>query len=459
MLKRLRQAFLWASVVTMLAVLLFVFVLLRVDMRSDLGSLKAILNTATAWTGEASSTLNDLAYKLADSSPSMRVTFLLPSGIVLADSGETLPDGEALVRSEAVQEAKAGAIGEAIDWRHPFSPTLYAAAMLGEGQMVLHLSYQDDEVRQLMQLMVPGLLLLTMAITLGAQLFLRPLTTRLGGQLEQISDLLQGVIERDQIDPNAFYPELRPSMVNICRMIDRMRYDLKEIEGAQRMQRDFVDNTSHELKSPLTSILGFAQMLQEEEGLSPQKQQEYVGYIVKDSHRMLAIIEDILLLERQQKPGADQTEDVQLRKVADEVARSLAPQCGQKGITIQVQGGMQVRAVEQDMWDLLRNLMANAVRYGKEQGRVEVRMQGMMLTVRDDGVGIAPEHLPHIFEKFYRADKAGSRNMGGTGLGLPIVAGIVNRYDASIHVDSTPGEGSCFTVDFGGAHAPQEGTA
>lgn len=100
------------------------------------------------------------------------------------------------------------------------------------------------------------------------------------------------------------------------------------------------------------------------------------------------------------------------------------------------------------MWDLLRNLMANAVHYGRQGGYVQVAMAGRELSVRDNGIGISAEHLPRIFEKFYRAEDAHSSTAPGTGLGLSIVAGIVNRYGGSIHVDSTEREGSCFTICF-----------
>lgn len=100
------------------------------------------------------------------------------------------------------------------------------------------------------------------------------------------------------------------------------------------------------------------------------------------------------------------------------------------------------------MWDLLRNLMGNAVRYGRQGGYVKVLLSEGRLEVRDNGIGIAREHRERIFEKFYRVDAARDRGAGGTGLGLAIAAGITNRYGAAIHVESEPGQGACFIVDF-----------
>jgi two-component system phosphate regulon sensor histidine kinase PhoR len=111
-------------------------------------------------------------------------------------------------------------------------------------------------------------------------------------------------------------------------------------------------------------------------------------------------------------------------------------------------GKCSVSVIEQDMWDLLRNLMSNAVRYGKENGHVAIELKPDIVIVKDDGIGIAEEHQERVFEKFYRVDKGRSRSSGGTGLGLSIVAGILSKYGASINVDSKEGEGTCFTVKF-----------
>ncbi|NLD51669.1 MAG: hypothetical protein GX650_02125 [Clostridiales bacterium] len=448
MKRQLRRAFWAVGIITLAAVLLFVGVMLRRDVVEDQGNLKAILNTATAWTGEANSSLDILANKIADSSPALRVTFMLPNGIVLADSGDTLPDGQRLLQRPEIRQALQGGIGEGIDWSTPLRPVLYAATLLGQAQMILLVSIQNTEIIHMMTMIVPGVLLLVGLMALSARLFLRPVTQRLTAQLQQVQALLEGTLDREQIDPQGYYPELKPTMENICLLIDRMRYDLQQISATQDMQRDFVNNTSHELKSPLTSILGFAEMLEENEDLPPHKKAEYLQYILTDSRRMLAVIENILLLQKEAPLPENDLPPVNLRKVAEEVRRSLMPQCEPRGIRILVEGSLGVRALEQDMWELLRNLMSNAVRYGKQDGWVEVRMQEGALSVRDDGVGIAEEHLTRIFEKFYRVDKSRNRGMGGTGLGLSIVAGLVNRYGASIHVDSTLGEGTCFTVTF-----------
>lgn len=447
MKRHLRRAYLLVNVVTMVFVTLFFAALLHQEVEGDHQSLRAILNTATAWTGEATSNLRDLARKIADSSPALRVRFFLPGGIVLADS-EARYDEPAPLEGREVQLALTGGIGHRTAWRQLLSPTLYAAAPMGDGQMILHLSYQDARFRDLMRFAAPAYLLLFAVIHFSARFFMRPVTTKLTGQLGQIHRLLEGVIAREDIDADGFYPELKPAMQDILRQIDRMRYDLKQIEGTLSMQGDFVNNTSHELKSPLTSILGFSELLEESPHMPENKRCMYVGFIRREAERMLSVIDDILLLQQDVKPEPESLVNVDLRRTALEVRQSLTLSAEAADIRITVNGSMRVRAQERDMWELLSNLMSNAVRYGKPGGLVEVTMAGRVMTVRDDGIGIAREHLPRIFEKFYRADKARSRNAGGTGLGLSIVAGILHRYGASIKVDSEEGKGTRFVVTF-----------
>ena len=449
MRKQLRKAALMGTLLTMVLVLLFVVAVLRQDVEVDRGNLLAILNTARNWTGEASSNMHDLAKRIAASAPSLRVTFLMPNGVVLADSDEKYDDGAWMLAQPAARDALSRGIGDDVSWQTGLlSPTLYAAAELGEGQLLLHLSNQDTEIREVMKLVVPGLLALFALVYLRLHHFLRPVTNRLIAQLEQVRGLLEGTVERAQMNPEEYYPELRQTLEVIGRLIDRLRHDLDLVRRTLDMQRDFVDNTSHELKSPLTSILGFAQMLDEEEGLSPEKRKAYIGYILQDATRMMAVIENILLLQKDAPPQTDDLVEMDLRHTAEEVRQSLLPQCQEHGIRILVEGSLCLRAREQDMWDLLRNLMANAVHYGRQDGYVQVSLVNRELSVRDNGIGISSEHLPRIFEKFYRADAARTESVSGTGLGLSIVAGIVNRYGGSIHVDSTLGEGSCFTVFF-----------
>lgn len=448
MRKRLLRAFWIGNALTLMLVLVFVSVMVVSDIQSDLGSLKAILNTASSWTLEATSNLQELADQIAASTDNLRVTFLMPSGIILADSEKEEQDGQALLSQPAVKAALKNTVGEDITFfENPLAPSLNAAILLN-GRLLLHLRSTIREIRFVITVYLPLLALMVLGMVAVSRWLVDPVTRQMIRQLEEVRDLLEGSLKLEDIDTGAYTPELRPILTNITYLIARLRQDLKEVSKTRDMQRDFVDNSSHELKSPLTSITGFAEMLAEEPDMPLDERREYLGYILTECQRMAGIINDILLLERQGRQAEDNLAPISLYTIAEQVAQSLAPQAARKEIEITVTGDLVLPADEKDMWELLRNLMGNAVRYGREGGYVKVDLAEGQLSVADNGIGIEKQHEARLFEKFYRVDDARHRQDGGTGLGLAIVAAITNRYGASIHVDSQPGVGSVFTVTF-----------
>jgi len=457
MRKQLLRAYWLGNALTLLIVVVFAAVMVVTDLQTDRGSLLAILNTASAWTTEASSNLQELADKIASSSPPLRVTFLMPNGIILADSGEGLQDGAGLLLQPEVAMALRQGVGDHFSFSGSILHPSIRAAMLLDGRLILHLDNPIEEVFHLVTIYLPLLLVMFLLMVAISHWLMRPVTSRMVRQLEQVRDLLDGTAQRAQIDPDEFFDELRPAMENILYLIDRMRYDLDQIGKTRDMQRDFVDNSSHELKSPLTSITGFAEMLQDEPDLPLPQRLEYLGYILKECERMTGIINDILLLERQDRQAPAELKPVDLRRVSEQVIQALGPQAAQKGITMRLKGQASLMADERDMWELLRNLVSNAVRYGHRGGWVQVNLAEGRLEVSDNGIGIKKEQQSRIFEKFYRADTAKDHDTGGTGLGLAIVAGITNRYGASIRVHSAEGKGSRFTVTF--PHHSENGAA
>jgi len=446
--KRLLRAVWIGNALTLLLVVVFVSVMVISDVEADLGSLKAILSTASAWTLEASSNLQQLADQIASSSETLRVAFLMPNGIVLADSGDDEPDGAELLKLPSVRQALAGETGEALSFSDGLlTPALHSSILLN-GRLILHLSDPIREVRYVLTIYLPLLGLMIFLMVAVSRWLMAPVTRKMMRQLEEVRDLLEGSVRLEDIDSQAYLPELKPMMQNITYLIAKLRKDLHEISKTQDMQRDFVDNSSHELKSPLTSITGFAEMIQDDPDMPLAMRQEYLGYILQECERMTGIISDILLLERQSRLEVSTQTLLDVRQIADQVAASLAPQTAKRDISIEVSGQMRLRGEESDLWELLRNLMSNAVRYGVNGGWVKVQLSPHTLVVADNGSGIDQKHIGRLFEKFYRVDDSRHREDGGTGLGLAIVAAIINRYGATIHLDSVPGEGSRFTVQF-----------
>ena len=233
--------------------------------------------------------------------------------------------------------------------------------------------------------------------------------------------------------------------------------DVTRERRAEQMRREFVANASHELKTPITSIGGFAELLATGVVREEAQVQDYLGRICAETQRMAALINDILRLSRLES-GEDGAQPprvhVALEPLTRNILANLGPQMEARGIVAQVEvqdaEEIVVFAEQEDMETLLTNLVDNAVKYNKEQGSITVSLRrsgiGIRLAVRDTGTGIPAECQPRIFERFYRADKGRSRKVGGTGLGLAIVKHITAKYGGEIRLKSTESVGTEITV-------------
>ena len=237
--------------------------------------------------------------------------------------------------------------------------------------------------------------------------------------------------------------------------------DITAVELAEAMRRDFVANVSHEIRTPLTVLSGFIETLQ----TLPLKENERVRYLSlmgQQSVRMQSLVVDLLTLSRLEgtpfpnSPGVNDWMTVNALLVqCEQEARALsalvAPQ-GQK-LTFDMGPPTELAGVQTELYSAFSNLVANAVRYTPEAGVVHVQWRllpdgrGRFL-VKDSGQGIAAEHLPRLTERFYRVDRSRSRETGGTGLGLAIVKHVAQRHGAELHIESSPGQGSCFHITF-----------
>jgi two-component system phosphate regulon sensor histidine kinase PhoR len=220
------------------------------------------------------------------------------------------------------------------------------------------------------------------------------------------------------------------------------------------MRREFSANVSHELKTPLTSISGYAEMLasgmvNEEERIS------FAGKIRDEAARMIALVKDVMMLSEMDEEMSPQTvEDVDLAVVAGDAADALALKARENDISVKVTGkDIFLKANRAMIYEMFHNLIDNAVKYNKQGGSVEVsvaRADGgnIVVAVSDTGIGIPEEARDRVFERFYRVDKSRSRKTGGTGLGLAIVKHIAMTLNAKISLESRAGEGTTVTVRF-----------
>jgi two-component system phosphate regulon sensor histidine kinase PhoR len=236
-------------------------------------------------------------------------------------------------------------------------------------------------------------------------------------------------------------------------------HDLTAMEAANRVRQDFVANVSHELRTPLTSLRGYAETLLAGGLEDAENREGFVRTIHDQAVRLEALIADLLSLAELERPGAGlRLAAFDLREVAERQAAALRPRATAAGLTLHVEGGepVPVEADRARIEQVIANLLDNAVKY-TERGEISVMLGGdadrAWCEVVDTGHGIPHEDQPRIFERFYRVDKARSREKGGTGLGLSIVKHIVQLHGGAVTVRSSPGQGSTFRFEI--PRAPQ----
>jgi two-component system, OmpR family, phosphate regulon sensor histidine kinase PhoR len=231
-------------------------------------------------------------------------------------------------------------------------------------------------------------------------------------------------------------------------------HDVTERRRLERMRRDFVANASHELRTPLTSIRGFVEALEDGADSDPRLRERFLGKIRRQSERMTALADDLLelsWLESDVRPPTPSEVDV--AALAATVTASFVDAARQKGVALtaaDAHGPARVTTDADRIRRMIENLVDNAIKYTQTGGTIAVRVtgdaSGATIEVRDDGPGIPPEHQARIFERFYRVDKARSRELGGTGLGLAIVKHLAESIQARVELVSEAGCGSAFTI-------------
>jgi two-component system phosphate regulon sensor histidine kinase PhoR len=229
--------------------------------------------------------------------------------------------------------------------------------------------------------------------------------------------------------------------------------DVTQTERVDAMRRDFVANVSHELRTPLTVLVGFLETLQNLR-LDPQRQRDYLAMMQEQASRMQRIIEDLLTLSAlDSAPPAGADQRVGVRSLVERLkADAEALSNGRHTIRAQVETRNDLLGVETELASAFGNLVSNAIRYTPPGGSVSLAWRegpdGARFVVEDTGIGIEPEHIPRLTERFYRVDRSRSRETGGTGLGLAIAKHALARHDAVLEIHSEPGKGSRFTARF-----------
>ena len=243
----------------------------------------------------------------------------------------------------------------------------------------------------------------------------------------------------------------RPALLVVLR-------DQTEQDQLARMRADFVANASHELRTPLAALKGFIETLQGSARNDVEARDRFLEIMLEQAGRMSRLIEDLLSLSRvEMNEHIPPRSVIDVREMVGTAIGGLAPLAHAAAITLPAIAALEpsgpsalVFGDRDELLQVAQNLIQNAIKYGVRGGRVDIAIKPdgnrISFSVSDNGIGIAPEHLPRLTERFYRVSAKDSRERGGTGLGLAIVKHIVNHHRGELRVTSKPGEGSCFTV-------------
>ena len=368
-----------------------------------------------------------------------RVTWIDSDGSVLYDSEY---DDLTSNQSSNAEVREAFENGEGQETRRSDSSgkqTMYYARLLGDGT-VLRLSRPVAVVMYALIAVSPVLWVFVLVLIISGILAFRA--------AKQIVTPINNIDLESHA--NIPYPELAP----LLDKIEEQKMLIQEESGQrEEMRREFSANVSHELKTPLTSISGFAELMATGE-VSPDKVTEFSKDIYKESQRLISLINDIIKLSRlDEEADLPPKKDMDLHDLLLRVADDLRPVAGKNNIFIDVKGEeTHINGVDQLLYEMVYNLCDNAIKYNFPGGKVIMETltdeKSTKLIVEDTGIGIPPEHQKRVFERFYRVDRSHSKEIGGTGLGLSIVKHGAMYHDAEVSMESTPGKGTRITITF-----------
>ena len=369
-----------------------------------------------------------------------RVTLISPEGTVLFESDLDAKEMENHLSRPEIQDALAYGKGEDRRVSESISvSTYYCAQMVKDGKVLRLASSAKTVFGFFLEALVPVALVGVLVFLLAA-LVASILTRKLVAPIEELA-------KDSHVGENkAPYPELVP-------FVEALRFQQEKKEENARMRQEFTANVTHELKTPLTSISGYAEMIQN--GMAEgETGRAFAGKIQKEARRLLTLIGDIIRLSQLDSGTFSGTfVSVSLLETACLVVERLTFFAKQREVTLSVSGEEGCILGDREMLsELIANLVENGVRYNRSGGRVDVlvscKNQKVILTVSDTGIGISKVHFDRIFERFYRVDKSRSKETGGTGLGLAIVKHIALSHNGEIALESEEGKGTSISVSF-----------
>ena len=395
-----------------------------------------------------------------------RLTIIDLEGNVAADTG--VADTSAMdnhLEREEVQDAINGGTGDASRYSSTLGRNmLYVARKSADGNYVLRLAVPYAGLPEYLVMLLPAAFLSFVVALFGALMEAERFSASITRPLMEISrEMLRDGGDYTEFNFQEYqYPEINVIAETTNQMSRNVREYLDQINREKQIRQEFFSNASHELKTPITSIQGYTELL--ESGIITDENQktDFLRRIKKEAANMTSLINDILMISRLEAREVEVAlGDVRIAVVLDEVMESLKPVAAANEVLVNVDcEPCTVKANTQQMQELFSNLIGNAIKYNRPGGQVWVSVhregEERVLRVKDNGVGIPKEAQGRVFERFYRVDKGRSRKQGGTGLGLSIVKHIVNFYKGTIKLTSEVDKGTEFVVRLPVAEAGRE---
>ena len=381
-----------------------------------------------------------------------RITLIDADGTVLFDNEADVDKMENHSDRSEIEEAVQSGSGQSIRRSATLTrETIYYAKKLPDGSVIRVAQNLSSVWMLLRRLLQPAIIIFMVTIMLSLFLSMK-VSKKILGPLNHL--------DLDEPENNQTYEELSPLLERISRqqMLIREREHSESVRR-ETFRRDFTANVSHELKTPLTSISGFAEIMKDG-GVPEDTVRDFSKSIYEEASRLISLVNDIIKLSRLDDEKMEyEWEIIDTYALSGEILNRLKPEADKKNVRLLLDGDHgKIRGVRQVVTEMIFNLCDNAIKYNKPGGKVQVRIattpNHVSVCVEDNGIGIPAKDLKHVFERFYRVDKSHSKAVGGTGLGLSIVKHGAGLHHAAIQANSRPGKGTSITLRFRRADLP-----
>lgn len=368
----------------------------------------------------------------------LRITLIDSEGNVLYDNDADTADMSNHSNRPEVETAFEKGEGSAVRNSDTMKKNTFYYALLLDNGNVLRVAKESGSLWNIIKTAIPLLILIVIVAFIACYIITHFLTKTLLKPIEDVAENL------DNLEGIKVYKEMEPFVTTIKKQHE-------DILQSAKIRQEFTANVSHELKTPLTAISGYSELI-ESKMAGPDETTRFAGEIYRNANRLLSLINDILKLSELDSGNANMVfENMDLYGTAKNCINMLELHAGENGVDFYLEGESVIVSANKNMLEeMIYNLCDNAVRYNHEGGNVwvTVNKNDKSITIADDGIGISEENQKRIFERFYRVDKSRSKKTGGTGLGLAIVKHIVEQHGAELELTSKENQGTQIKIKF-----------